>query len=553
MRTLLRQLADKAFTITAASTVLLIAGVLLLVLTPIFKKGFSAVFFTETIEFRKLQKDLHQRGDEALLQQQIEQTAAARQPIYAMLTDFSRGIDTEPLVRETKDIYQKYGQYLNYRNVPKDQYTEYRKQAKSMRDSLIDALESSDKSKATSNLDAVLSQKDNPLFKDTPVQRFFEIAQSYYQTVLKIDLTHRSDYLTDLQEVTTAVRQLFGPLPGEQTPPLMMDQYGATRMDMAHKALKALLWDQTWVSEGEGKPLVKQLIPRKEQFAGTSLEPLFEQVEQNIDAMLLPRFRIYWQYFIDDWVNSHYFGGVGPEIIGTLLLTVIAMVFAIPLGVISAAYLVEYAADNHSIKLVRMCINTLAGVPSIVYGLFGLAFFVITISAIGKPCILAASLTLSILVLPVIIRASEEAIRAVPQTYREASLSLGAGKFRTLVKVVLPAAAPGILTGIILSLSRAAGETAPILFTGVVAMGPIPDFGTPGQWLQNPGSFFAGFLQPTRALSYGSYDIAVGDRISMLVPHQQFGMVMTLILLVLILNIAAIIVRSKVSKKLRGY
>ncbi len=134
-------------------------------------------------------------------------------------------------------------------------------------------------------------------------------------------------------------------------------------------------------------------------------------------------------------------------------------------------------------------------------------------------------MTLALLVLPVVIRASEEAIRSVPQTYREAAMGLGAGKFRTFVTVTMPAAGPGILTGIILSLSRAAGETAPILFAGAVALGPIPNFA--GKW----------WLQPTRALSYGCYDITVGDKLAMMVPHNQYGMVMTLILLVLCLNI----------------
>ncbi len=140
------------------------------------------------------------------------------------------------------------------------------------------------------------------------------------------------------------------------------------------------------------------------------------------------------------------------------------------------------------------------------------------------------------LVLPVVIRASEEAIKAVPQSYKEASLALGAGKFRTFVSVTLPAAAPGILTGIILSISRAAGETAPILFTAAVAVGPVPETIT----------------QPTRTLSYGSYDIAVGDRLAAQVPHQQYGMVMTLIILVLVLNLAAIIIRGRLETKLRG-
>ncbi|MBM4102962.1 MAG: phosphate ABC transporter permease PstA [Planctomycetes bacterium] len=553
MRTQIRQSLDKMFTAFAGSVVLLIAGVLLVVLVPMFRKGLSAVFFTETVEFRKLQMDLHDRGDERTLKQELERVAAARKPIYDILLAFSRGLDMEPRVKEVKNIYQQYGEYLNYRNTPKEQYTECRKQAKEIRDTILDALESMDKQVVLANLDKALAQKGNPTFKDTPVQHFFTVAEQYRKTAQTVDLTKRSEYLAGLRDVTAAIRQLFGPLPGEDEPPLPMDQYGATRMDMARKALHTLLWDEQWIADGPGKPLVKKIIARKTQFTGTELEPLFDRVEKNFNALLLPRHRFYWQYFIDDWVNSHYFGGIGPEILGTLLLTVLSMLFAVPFGVVSAAYLVEYASDNIWIKIIRICINTLAGVPSIVYGLFGLAFFVITISAIGKPCILAASLTLSILVLPVIIRASEEAIRAVPQTYREASLALGAGKFRTLVKVILPAAGPGILTGIILSLSRAAGETAPILFTGVVAMGPIPNFGTPAEWVRNPASIFGGLFQPTRALSYGSYDIAVGDRISMLVPHQQFGMVMTLILLILVLNVTAIVIRSRLSKKLRGH
>jgi phosphate transport system permease protein len=256
--------------------------------------------------------------------------------------------------------------------------------------------------------------------------------------------------------------------------------------------------------------------------------------------MLNPKWTFYWKYFIHDQINSHYFGGIGPEILGTLLLTLLGMLFVIPLGVISAAYLVECASDNFAIRIIRLCINTLAGVPSIVFGLFGLAFFVLylfpLLSMPSKPCILAASMTLAILTLPVMIRASEEAIRGVPKAYKEASLALGASRFRTFVTVTLPAALPGILTGVILSLSRIAGETAPILFTGAVALGPTPK----------------SLFDPTRTLSYGSYDIAVGDRLAMMVPHKQYGMVVTLVLLILCLNGVAIVLRSRVFRKLKG-
>jgi phosphate transport system permease protein len=275
-------------------------------------------------------------------------------------------------------------------------------------------------------------------------------------------------------------------------------------------------------------------------FTGTEMEKLFPLVERHLNAMLLPHPTVYWQYLIDDSTPGHFFGGIGPEIIGTFILTTLAMLFAFPLGVISSAYLVEFGGQTLAIRIIRICINTLAGVPSIVFGLFGLAFFVLYLfpkfGMQSKPCVLAASLTLAILILPVIIRASEEAIRSVPQTYKEASLALGASNFKTFVSVTFPAALPGILTGVILSLSRAAGETAPILFTGAVALGPIPH----------------SLFEPTRALSYGSYDIAVGDRLATLVPHQQFGMVTMLILLVLGLNICAIMIRWKVAKRYRG-
>jgi phosphate transport system permease protein len=216
------------------------------------------------------------------------------------------------------------------------------------------------------------------------------------------------------------------------------------------------------------------------------------------------------------------------------------MLFVFPLGIISAAYLVECASDNIIVKVIRLCINTLAGVPSIVFGLFGLAFFVLFFVPLfggpSKPCILTASLTLAVLTLPVMIRASEEAIRSVPHTYKEASLALGAGRFKTFIQVTFPVALPGILTGAILSLSRVAGETAPILFTGAVALGPVPK----------------SLFDPTRTLSYGSYDIAVGDRLAAMVPHNQFGCVVTLVLLILCLNAIAIVLRAKISRKLKG-
>ena len=322
---------------------------------------------------------------------------------------------------------------------------------------------------------------------------------------------------------------------------MIMDRYGATRYDLANKILNKILWKEKWVQQEENKPMVAVKVKRVEDFAGTQLEDVFGYIKGNFDKIMAFEKTVYWQYFIDDSTSGHYFGGVGPEILGTLILTILSMIIVFPLGVISAAYLVECGSDSIAVRIIRMSINTLAGVPSIVFGLFGLAFFVLYLlpafGAPSKPCILAASLTLAVLTLPVMIRASEEAIRSVPGAYKEASLGLGASRFTTFVKVTFPAALPGILTGVILSLSRVAGETAPILFTGAVAFGPIPK----------------SIFDPARTLSYGSYNIAVGDKIGMLVPHKQYGMVVTLILLIIGLNGIAIFLRAKIFRRLKGH
>lgn len=156
-------------------------------------------------------------------------------------------------------------------------------------------------------------------------------------------------------------------------------------------------------------------------------------------------------------------GGIWPAIVGTFFLTLGTAIFAVPLGIGAAIYLSEYAPNNRATRLIRIAIINLAGIPSVVYGLFGLGLFVLFLQF--GTSILAGSLTLSIMTLPVIISTSEEALRAVPQAFRTVSISVGASKWQTIRRIVLPQALPGILTGVILGLERAAGETAPILFT----------------------------------------------------------------------------------------
>jgi len=175
---------------------------------------------------------------------------------------------------------------------------------------------------------------------------------------------------------------------------------------------------------------------------------------------------ISWEFLTTPPSGQMKAGGIAPVIVGTFLLTLFTAVFALPVGVAAGIYLSEYSARGPVTRAIRLAISNMAGVPSIVYGLFGLALFVIALD-FGKS-ILAGSLTLACLTLPVIITATEEALRQIPSDLRQASLALGATRWRTIYRIVLPAAGPGIVTGSILGLSRAAGETAPILFTAAV-------------------------------------------------------------------------------------
>ena len=242
---------------------------------------------------------------------------------------------------------------------------------------------------------------------------------------------------------------------------------------------------------------------------------------------------ISWTFLTQPPMDSMTKGGILPCIIGTLALSAGAIVIALPIGVASAIYINEYARPGKLLRIVRMGINNLAGVPSVVYGLFGLAFFVVILK-IGVS-ILAGALTLATMSLPVIIGATEEALKSVPNTYREASLGLGATKWQTIYRVVLPAALPGILTGTILSLSRVAGETAPIMFTGAVFFSP-----------SLPRSIF----DEVMALPYHIYVLATAGTEIELTRHLQYGTAIVLIALALGMNLIAILYRAKLRKKL---
>lgn len=219
-------------------------------------------------------------------------------------------------------------------------------------------------------------------------------------------------------------------------------------------------------------------------------------------------------------------GGILPAIAGTFYLTLGTAIFSVPLGVSAAIYLSEYAPENRLTRLIRISIINLAGIPSVVYGLFGLGLFVFFLRF--GTSILSASLTLSIMTLPVIISTAEEALRAVPQAFRTVSISLGGTRWQTIRRIVLPQALPGIITGMILGLERAAGETAPILFTGAAFFLP-----------RLPHSPF----DATMALPYHLF--VISTQVPEMPIQIQYGTAMVLLAFVLGMNVIATIIRSR--------
>lgn len=241
---------------------------------------------------------------------------------------------------------------------------------------------------------------------------------------------------------------------------------------------------------------------------------------------------INWEFLSAPPRNGMREGGIMPALLGTIILTFGTTIAAVPLGIAAAIYLAEYAQENRLTRLVRLAIVNLAGIPSIVYGLFGLGAFVLFMNF--GTSIIAGSLTLGIMTLPVIISTAEEAILAVPQRFRVVSLSLGATRWQTIRYQVLPHALPGIITGIILGLGRAAGETAPILFT--VAAFYLPEL---------PRSIF----DQTMALPYHLY--VISTQVPGMPLNIQYGTALVLLLIVLSLTLVATLFRTRMRRQRR--
>lgn len=264
-----------------------------------------------------------------------------------------------------------------------------------------------------------------------------------------------------------------------------------------------------------------------------------------------------YELIFDDPRESNTEGGLFPAILGTVMMVFLMSFLSFPLGVVSGVYLREYAKDGLFIRLVRIAVNNLAGIPSIVYGIFGLGFFVYIMGAniidpifypefisephFGKGGILWASLTLGILTVPVVIVSTEEALGSIPRDIRQGSLALGATKFQTLYGVLLPMASPGILTGFILAMSRAAGEVAPLMITGVVKFAPALPLDNDWPYLHLDRQFMH--------LGYQVYD--VGFQSPNVEASTPMVYVTTLLLLIIVfsLSLVAIVLRNKMKKR----
>ncbi len=264
----------------------------------------------------------------------------------------------------------------------------------------------------------------------------------------------------------------------------------------------------------------------------------------------------WWEFLTDEPREANTEGGVMPAIFGTFCMTVLMSLAVAPFGVIAALYLREYAKQGRLVSLVRICVNNLAGVPSIVYGVFGLGFFAYVLGGsidqlffperlpnptFGTGGLLWASLTLALLTVPVVIVATEEALASVPQSMREGSLACGASKWQTIKNIVLPRAMPGIMTGLILAMARGAGEVAPLMLIGVVKMAP-----------ELPIDHFFPYIHLERSfmhLGFHIYDVGFQSRNSEAAKPMVFVTTLLLISLVFIMNAASIMIRNRLKRK----
>lgn len=566
MKTAYRKILDKSFTYVAYASLAVIALAILTFLAPIVYRGVGAVIFNATVEHEKFLIENLGRSPTKSDEERIKLSNEARAPLYEMMGKYESPSDTafDAKINTAFDAafesMKKHSQELLSSLELKG--AERGKRIAQISEKIwanyigeIDKASSDAKKDGTSfALIKVLKGQDERLAD--AVRR--EVA--YLNSIKKLNFMQKSlirrnasagikkhidAVVSELDEQNAAYKtfkegivKLLGQpdIKSKDAVNLLRQKYGQTRMDMARSALEdSVLTISVKAKDSGGAEYIKR-VKTAEFFKGTKVGEMAEYIEENFDAMLQPHMTAYWGFFFDEPFDSNIFGGIWPMILGTFYLTLGSMIIAAPLGIAASIYFSEYSKGGKSVELLRICVGTLAGVPSIVFGLFGLAFLINTVKISEGKSVLAGCITLALLILPTIIRSCEESLKAVPNSYREAALSLGANKWKAIRTVILPAALPSMLTGIIISMGRAAGETAPIIFTAATSTGAAL-------------AISEIFTQPTPALPWNIYNICSEHEMAERVSHVQYGMVLTLIGIVLLLNAIAIVIRARLQNR----
>jgi len=306
----------------------------------------------------------------------------------------------------------------------------------------------------------------------------------------------------------------------------------------------------------KNKVVMSSVDGREKTMPMGTLVRVFEPNSMGFFAKLGHYIAKMWEFVSANPREANTEGGVFPAIFGTVFMVIIMSIVVMPFGILAALYLREYSKQGFFVRLVRICVNNLAGVPSIVFGVFGVGFFLYGIGGLidnvfysealpsptfGTGGILWASLTLALLTVPVVIVATEEGLAAVPKNIKDGSLALGATKFETVWKVILPSALPAILTGLILAIARATGEVAPLMITGVVKLAPD---------LPIDGNFpFVHLERKFMHLGFHIYDVGFQSPNVEAAKPMVYTTALLLILIVVVLNLTAIIIRNKLKKK----
>lgn len=567
MKTSTRKILDKSFSALALSSMAIMCAAAVAFLAPIIINGSGAVWFKATVEHFKFLREVLDRGSARELAAMTEKSDAAREKLYSLMRAYESPADFKKIsgaiaaarraafaeaakksaefvkiLDENKGaasapVIKKFGEgiFADYSGLVSG--AAKRSSSPAMAEFLA-----GEKEALQDGARAVL--EDFAKIRKLGVLEKGRVRRELPAAVLEnlgAALEKVSEDNAAYAAFKEGVRELLGPMTqaDKEAAKMMRRKFGQTRMDVARKVLgESVLRIRVDSADSSGRQTSESVLVA-ERFKGTPLAEMAKCAEENFTAMMQPRNTFYWGFLFDSPYDSNIFGGIFPMILGTFYLTVGAMIFAAPLGIVAAIYFSEYAKNGRGVNFLRMCVGTLAGVPSIVFGLFGLAFLINTVKVSESKSVLAGSITLALLILPTIIRSCEEALKTVPNSYREAALGLGAGKWRAICTVILPAALPGMLTGIIISMGRAAGETAPIIFTAATSTGAAVALADV-------------FTEATPALPWNIYNICSEHEMADKIEHVQYGMALTLIAIVLLLNSVAIVLRDRLQKKLRG-